>query len=512
MKFARETGILMRIGLFLPKARLAALLSAVLFLPSLTDGQTVAVEPAAADFGTVLVRRVALFTPPPERPAPREQRVVDKERARADRKRGIKKPASVPKKSDKPPKQSEKPTEPEEDDSATPEQLRILAENLLPDAVAERLRERMNVTVVPESRTRAAQVSLGLSTSEAMTQAGAAKLCRALNCEALLVPKVRRLALREGVLREIYLWAEVRVPYLRAAASLETLTEPSPGGEEEGSSSERAETERRRPNGGMFFPIPEFPISGATSAGRRLFRPEYARTRSGLTTDAIREAAMQAVHTLATGERALFAMEGERVAMAPVLAPTRADKLLFTAQGRRLVSEAVCDLPADVSARFLPSLAPLLPESQLDSRTMKPYPDLTSRLWTSRGLPDVRAAQEMGRRLRVDYILLARILSIELEEGPAEVPERLLPTGAQAQELPAETEREARAEAVGALVRVKDGAILWQERTNVTTTAHPPIPGVKSVPTDTQLAQDATRFALLQLERLFHRYRSGFTR
>jgi hypothetical protein len=66
----------------------------------------------------------------------------------------------------------------------------------------------------------------------------------------------------------------------------------------------------------------------------------------------------------------------------------------------------------------------------------------------------------------------------------------------------------ATAEAIGALVRVSDGAILWNERTTATMTAGKPGPQPESV--RRRVAVDAVRFSLVQLERRFRQYRLRF--
>ncbi len=72
--------------------------------------------------------------------------------------------------------------------------------------------------------------------------------------------------------------------------------------------------------------------------------------------------------------------------------------------------------------------------------------------------------------------------------------------------------REARAVAIGALVRVEDGKILWFERTTATMSAHDiKVTGIDDFSTSKKLVNDVSRFSLLQLQRRFALYRRQFT-
>jgi hypothetical protein len=73
----------------------------------------------------------------------------------------------------------------------------------------------------------------------------------------------------------------------------------------------------------------------------------------------------------------------------------------------------------------------------------------------------------------------------------------------------ADAQESATAEAIGALVRVSDGAVLWSARTTATMTgstrANETAPAARR-----RVALDAVRFSLVQLERRFRQYRHRF--
>jgi hypothetical protein len=272
-------------------------------------------------------------------------------------------------------------------------------------------------------------------------------------------------------------------------------------------------------------------VAGAASTGRVWFHHIYVKTKPELVDEAARQAAALAAHTLTTGEIGPLMRFGERVAILPVSAPTVADKLVFTAQGRKVLPAAVHDLPADVSEKFAPDLLPLFPDSILRpaGAMLRQIPPATA-LWTGEDTPNTNALRVLGRQLRVDYLLLARVTSLELSVGPPDPTRGTQAIPNQKPEVaPEETkqnraanvlllegtaqqpvwEREARAEAVGALVRVEDGVVVWQHRATATMTARSPVGGAEGA-ADKQVMADAVRFALVELQRLFWDYRARF--
>ena len=59
------------------------------------------------------------------------------------------------------------------------------------------------------------------------------------------------------------------------------------------------------------------------------------------------------------------------------------------------------------------------------------------------------------------------------------------------------------------LVRIGDGVALWSDRAAATMTVRPEDSLTASL-SDQQVAEDAVRFALLELQRRFRRYRASF--
>ena len=72
-------------------------------------------------------------------------------------------------------------------------------------------------------------------------------------------------------------------------------------------------------------------------------------------------------------------------------------------------------------------------------------------------------------------------------------------------------EREAQAATFGALIRVADGTIVWQDRASASLRVRPRM-GQRKTETDAEIIRDAAMFALLELQRRFARYRSQFER
>ena len=100
-------------------------------------------------------------------------------------------------------------------------------------------------------------------------------------------------------------------------------------------------------------------------------------------------------------------------------------------------------------------------------------------------------------------------LELALSSGTNSATRPAQPTGqaAVSPEGPSGNES-ASAEAIGALVRVSDGAVLWNEQTRATMTEQ--AGNARLDKARRHMAADAVRFALLQLERRFRQYRLRF--
>ena len=251
-------------------------------------------------------------------------------------------------------------------------------------------------------------------------------------------------------------------------------------------------------------------IAGASSSERVIFRSRYKKKQEDCLRDAAQQAANYLMHALRTGEFNPFMRPADRLAIAPVLSPVQADKLIFTPSGRRVQPVAVRDLAQDVSALFTPDLLPLTADRIVDASEVKEALAKSSQnaerqkseavLWTADHGPDMPRVLTLARGLHVDYILLTRINDIELSEGQAG-PALLASSGPTAEPL----EQSANVDASAILVRVSDGVLLWQDRGSAI---------MKSVNGHIQnyrgLIHDATRFALLELQRRLRLYRAKF--
>lgn len=366
---------------------------------------------------------------------------------------------------------------------ATPEQLHALCEALLYDDLAERLRTQRHLVLPTEAEVRSAMTTLHL-TNASVRLAGAARLLgEALDCDAVLIPELTHLERNEGAARSVTLRGTMRF------VLLDPLARPG----------ESAPGKRRKRNLPLPALPPTFPFFGTAVTGHVLFKESYRRTAAQLTTEAAQQAAAVAAHTFWTGEIAPFARAEERVALLPVPAPTDVDALLFTPEGRRVASAAVRDLPADLATQFQPDIAPLSGKEIVPverSRALLKQEGLTVDALWRQDQPEAARVQALGGRLEVTYVLMAHITAVELQTGTSDSTQAF-------------ATREARAEAVGALIRVADGVVLWQDRATATMTLRPT--GDKKTPSiDKQAVEEAEHFALTALQRRFRAYRARF--
>ncbi|HZO92031.1 MAG TPA: hypothetical protein VFB38_27180 [Chthonomonadaceae bacterium] len=384
-------------------------------------------------------------------------------------------------------------------ENVSPISLRAAAALFFADALSDRLRIALKRTVLPETETLSALTALGLSPAEAMRSEGARRLCARLDCGALVVAEVRDCSVQEGRTRDVTLWVAVR-------ALGEVLDR----------------TDESLASGGIALrlirPPEEFSVGATATAGPRLFRSGYAASIPILIADAAQLAAARAAHTLRTGDIAPFMRAGTRAAILPLPELPSLEKLLFTPQGRQSAPAALPQGRFESALAFAPNLRPLAPQDIVGPQAAQHALQLgraeLAACWAQEGLPDLARIQALGRRLGVDYVLMARVTDIEVDEGPPDPPAAPAYQNASARRQAAPSgllERQARAEAVGALVRVRDGALLWNDRATATLSARPflndkPI----QLKTDAEIARDAVRFALIQLQRNFARYRARF--
>jgi hypothetical protein len=375
------------------------------------------------------------------------------------------------------------------EDNLSQIQMQTLGTALFYDALRERLRNRLKVALVPEEEVQAALSAARTNAPSPLSPEEAHQLGMRLNSAIVLEACHLRVQTRSASTQEVIVWVELRVPL-------------------------------RSPEGGANVPPMPLPVAGAASAGRILFTDRYTDTKFALLRQAVRHAAARAVHTLRTGLIPLFSQAGERLALAPVLSRPTANKLRFTATGRLSIPVGVRDLPVEYPRPFQPTLLPLpasaIRRPDIVKLTMREQKIPLSALWESGDQPDIARVCQLGRKLRVDYILLARVLDIEVHEDVScepESAEKSLSVSALVLRPDDPQSYEGQAEVAGVLVRVADGAILWQDRASATMTLrNAPRRSPSAAPLDRLAALDAVKFALLELQRRFQRYDEGFLR
>lgn len=376
-------------------------------------------------------------------------------------------------------------------DAVAPEQRAALAQALLVDTLTERLQDRLGVVVAGENEVAAACQILHLTPEQAAQPDNARRLCVQLHCQAALVPHITACTLREAATRDAAVFAQLETVFVP------TQAEQVPSGKAAANDTP---------------PLAQWParleVAGTASSDRVLLHSAYKQPQADLIRDATQQAVNILLHALRTGEQAPFMRMEDRIAVSPVLAPEGADKLIFTTSGRRVMPASVGELHASVTALFLPDLLPLAPGHILDendvavafaAQGLKP-----KELWKGEDQPAINRVQTLGRSLRVHYVLLSRVTDVELSESEGA-------SDAISNGTATERQRGVRVEAVAALVRVGDGALLWHDRAIATLAAPLPEFTVNGKSPSTQsLVRDATRFALVELQRRLRRYRSTF--
>src|SRR5207302_5201294 len=108
-----------------------------------------------------------------------------------------------------------------------------------------------------------------------------------LHCDAIIVPQLLRLRLREGETRDLAFWANIRVYRLK---QLETGGAQSTGAPE-------PEAAQKKPT----FVEKDYPVSGAGASERAPFQSRYLKDWTQLIHEAGKQAAGMASQTFLTG-------------------------------------------------------------------------------------------------------------------------------------------------------------------------------------------------------------------
>ncbi len=382
------------------------------------------------------------------------------------------------------------------EDDIPPSQWRTVASALLRDILSRRLQDRTGVVLTDESVVRSALAASGTNESDESSVSGLTALNTTLKIDAILTPEITRVDFREAGERSVLIWGKMKIVGIVGALSRLQLNSSS-----------------------SVLPAAEsaawmFPISGVATNETAAFRPAAPVSRLGLVRRAVNSAALAIMHTLYSGEMDPFATLGTRLALLPLVSPIMADKLIFKDSGRETQIVSLGSLPADLSVWFRPNLLPITTRYIVDTSTTGSH--LSSRalssahLWTSEYEPSSIFFQELGRRLKTDYILAARINYIELEQGQKEN-SLGISVSSNSRKVSDPVVHAARAEAAGTLIRVADGAILWKEFASASmTTQDNPAIKKNSNDIDRTTARDAVKFALIELQRKFRKYRSKF--
>lgn len=351
------------------------------------------------------------------------------------------------------------PAPPRMRDVVPPDDRTAVATRLLGSALAAVLRQKLSVGSAPEPEVASAAEKLTIRGGY-VSAAGCTRLCASVHADLLIMPAVLSLDIEEGVRRTVHLTA--RAVLMPPDGSLAAL----------GSKRLSAAV-----------------VAAAASCGRRLFKSGYKASQGELIRKAAAAAAFLLVHDLLTGATGPLDVPGARLAIAPTTAPASADALVFEPFGRRIESNVLRGLPRDASAGFHPECEPLPEWSVVSPAEVQRILGAGGEqsVWLAGEAPDGHAAAEIGRLADAGYVLVSRVSDLGLDAGPSDPRDTASPD----EQAPLE----ARAEAIGALVRVQDGAILWQARTSAR--AH--LFGHPSRDSARSLALSAERFALAAL-------------
>ena len=360
----------------------------------------------------------------------------------------------------------------------TAAQLRTIARVLFRENLAARLQTALKIALVPDEATRDALQNL--PTGAALTPATAGQLARKCRADAVLGISDETLTLPA---------ADSKLTILRVRLQ---LFGPRP-----------------LPEASAFSTLPEHDFSTASAVEKPItpFGKRPSRIGGQGTGRAARQAAFRAAHTLRTGEILPLCLPNVKLALAPIPSPAAVDELVFAAGGRSVQKAAARGLPAEVSGLFAPDLAPL-PEARL-IRAYKMRKALARQglpitaLWTREDDPQIERTRSAARSLSADYVLMATVSELDVDAG--------LETGTEADAKTLIWLAEGRAEAVGVLLRVSDGAILWRDRAAVTLPSRADRSrSFATVRQEQAVARDATKYALLDLQRRFHKYVARF--
>ena len=401
--------------------------------------------------------------------------------------------------------------EQDEQNSISEAQWKSIAQELFEFALKSSLRSKQSASLLSPVDRIAAIKKLPPEEQSLSSETSLQRFCELAKCDTALIPEVTRVSISNSGARIVSVWGKLTIinSKIETPNSFPTKT----------SVKKRGTTQR--PSEIILF-------SGVSLATKLAFQPKVLEPVSHLLRDAVRKAVGAAIFQLFHSEAVPFSAMEDRLALIPVLSPSQADELAFLPGGRQVIPAALKGLPVELTSKFNPNLLPLTASSQSTplemSKALTELGMTVGSLWSGNDVVDISHALSLGKKLKVNYMLLAKISDIELTSDYSMTKSEFL-------QLPrtsgldrkqgvikeVETVRqEARAVAVGVLIRIRDGGILWKESATATMTSTNPIKKGENqtLPDspDKKLANNASRFALLQLQRSFNLYRRKFER
>lgn len=356
------------------------------------------------------------------------------------------------------------------------------------------LSKKYRIQVVPDNSVIESINKLGLTRSSAESSEGAKRLCAAAHADAVVGISQPSLTIQERFTRDVLLRDEFNLAALRDSAGGFV---PTPG-----KKAAPRQTSKSRPKDGFTFTA-----AAVEQSFRALLRTGFTTDRVTLAASCAKTIAATALHTLATGDTAPLMAEGDRIAIAPIPAPASADFLRYKPDGRTVQQGAVKNLPQDVSVYLhlnnLTVLSSGIVDTQTVEKQMKFLKIDVNQLWAESKAPSTETLVRLGKQLNVAYVLVASISDIEGASATDDVAKSVNPERPDAlrRSATSDWQRKTHAEAVGALVRVSDGVIIWQERGEATIQSRQIVQEKERPSEERSLVLQAEKFAIIDLKR-----------
>ena len=384
-------------------------------------------------------------------------------------------------------------------------QWKQVAEILFDSSVQTEISAKLNLPPLSAQEIATGKSKLSDTEKTLATEISLRRLMETTGCEFLMVPEIKRLSIETQNQRVVSTWGEVRLLFANSTRKVPYVNGIKSGLPE-------------NPPERIFF-------SSYSAVEKAPFQDSYPKSISQQVHESILKATHIVINQLFKDSQIPFLNQQERVVITPVSAPVRADALVFTDTGRQVIPGALKTLSPDLSAIFKPDLLPLTNSSFVSvsefTMALSSLHLEQDALWLENDTPNIEVILAVGAKLKADWLLVARVADVELSSAPSEespegsrkamVSEHNSREGVKRKSF--QVSREARAVANGALIRISDGKILWQDRTVASmSSSNVSVANPKDFSSAKRLATDATRFSLLQLQRHFNLYRRQFER